>query len=128
MTVYEIVKAKLSNTVDDVDILMGIDEVDQAIKNYCHITEVPEALRFTEANMAIDLINYQYETKTPTSEDTEDIDLGSLKSIKMGDTTLSFGADGSSSSRSKALNSHTPRLDVLILNYKDQLNNFRRLW
>lgn len=129
MTVFEIVKAKLSNTsISDTDIELGIAEVDQAIRNYCLISVVPDALSFTEANMAVDLINYTYAITHPASEDLESIDLGSLQSVKMGDTTLSFGNKGATTVRGKALNSHTARLDELILNYREQLNQFRRIW
>ena len=115
MTIYEIVKAKISNVnIPDADIELGIAEVEQAIKNYCLIPEVPSALAFTAANMAIDLINYTYAT-THAAEEGGDSVAGNITSIKMGDTTLSFGATGATSERSKILAGHKPVLGNLII-------------
>ena len=128
MTIYEIVTSKISNpNIPVLDIEMGIAEIEQAIKNYCLIPEVPAALYFTAANMAIDLINYTY-AQTHAETDSETLGTGGLTSIRMGDTTLSFNPSSPSSERGKILAGHNPKLDTLIMDYRSQLNQFRRIW
>ncbi len=126
MTVFEIVSAKLNNeAITELDINMAIDEVGEEIKNYCNIDIIPDGLRYTWANMAIDLAKYQYEVNNPVDDILDALDATDVSTLKIGDTQIALG--GNNSERAKALKSHRPNLDQIILNYKAQLNRYRRM-
>ena len=126
MTVFEIVSAKLNNeAITELDINMAIDEVGEEIKNYCNIDIIPDGLRYTWANMAIDLAKYQYEVNNPVDDILDALDATDVSTLKIGDTQIALGRNNSE--RAKALKSHRPNLDQIILNYKAQLNRYRRM-
>lgn len=127
MTVLEIVQAKLGESgasLSPLSLELAVAEVEQAIKNYCSISSVPDALRFTWANMAVDLLRYELASSEGPNED-EEIDVGSVSSIRMGDTTINLG--GADSSYGRAINSHKANLDDIVMNHHEQLHKFRRM-
>lgn len=127
MTVLEIVQAKLGESgasLSPLSLELAIAEVEQAIKNYCSISSVPDALCFTWANMAVDLLRYELASSEGPNED-EEIDVGGVSSIRMGDTTINLG--GANSSYGRAINSHKANLDEIIMNHREQLHKFRRM-
>ena len=99
--------------IDGSIIKMCVDEAEQVILNYCNITEVPAALNFTWANMACDIV------KSFVAEETGEPINGTPASLTMGDTTISLN---------NAVNTtgHQIDMDVLVKNYKEQLQKFRR--
>ena len=124
MIILEIVRAKIKNeAITELDIQLAIDEVQVVIKNYCSIDEVPEELKYTWANMAADLVLYQYASNNSGGEVAADA--ADVSSLKVGDTQIQLG--GGSGSRAKVLNSHRPNLDQIVMNYQSQLNKFRRM-
>ncbi len=126
MTVFEIVSAKLNNeAITELDINMAIDEVGEEIKNYCNIDIIPDGLKYTWANMAIDLAKYQYEVNNPVDDILDAIDATDVSTLKIGDTQIALG--GNNSERATALKSHKPNLDQILMNYKAQLNRYRRM-
>jgi len=126
MTVFEIVNAKLNNdAITELDIHMAIDEVGEEIKNYCNIDEIPNGLKYTWANMAIDLAKYQFEVNNPVDDILDAIDATDVSTLKIGDTQIALG--GNNSERATALKSHKPNLDQILMNYKAQLNRYRRM-
>lgn len=129
MTVLDIVKTKLNNTEIPDDLCeLCVDEIEQCIKNHCKIDKVPEALKFTWANMAIDLVRYEYASSNKDLDEPDNISVADISTIKIGDTNIQLGNSGSSiNMRNKAIKSHQAHLDSLIMNYKQQLNSFRRL-
>ena len=137
MTVLEITLAKVKALVDsgavtEVDVQLAIDEVELVIRNYCNIEEtsnIPEALSFTWANMAVDLLKYTYETNRTDAGagGTTEVDASEVSSLKIGDTQISLGGSGSASQRSRILRSHVAVLDQLTMNHREQLNKFRRV-
>ena len=129
MTVDEIVAAQVANiAVSEPLMSLAISQVEQEIKNYCNIDKVPEELKFTWASMAVDFLRYQYAATTTTaSSDNSTFDANDVSSIKIGDTSIGIGAGSATNAKNIALKSHQPHLDSLILNYKEQLNRFRRL-
>lgn len=137
MTVLEITLAKVKALVDsgavtEVDVQLAIDEVELVIRNYCNIEEtsdIPEALSFTWANMAVDLLKYTYETNRTDAGagGTTEVDAAEVSSLKIGDTQISLGGSGSASQRSRTLRSHVAVLDQLTMNHREQLNKFRRV-
>lgn len=134
MEVAEIVKNILKDPdIPEQDIQLSIAEVEQAIKNYCHVPTVPQQLNFVWARMVVDLIRYDTAVNMEASSDAPDLGLEtnwniSVGSINMGDTSVKAGELDYSSPKYKALNSHTADLDSIVLNYKNQLNSFRRIW
>ena len=127
MTVLEIVQAKLGESdasLSPLSLELAIAEVEQAIKNYCSISSVPDALHFTWANMAVDLLRYELASSEGPNED-EEIDVGSVSSIRMGDTTINLGSANGSYGR--AINSHKVNLDEIVMNHREQLHKFRRM-
>jgi len=126
MTVFEIVSAKLNNeAITELDINIAIDEVGEEIKNYCNIDIIPDGLRYTWANMAIDLAKYQYEVNNPVDDILDALDATDVSTLKIGDTQIALG--GNNSERATALKSHKPNLDQILMNYKAQLNRYRRM-
>lgn len=124
MTVLEIINLKIVDaTIAEPEKALAIGEVEQVIKNYCNLDRVPEALKYTWANMAVDLIKYNHESNNGGGDMAADA--ADVSSIKVGDTQIQLG--GGSSSRAKVLNSHRPNLDQIVMNYQSQLNKFRRM-
>jgi hypothetical protein len=126
MTVNEIVRAKIKDeAITELDIQLAIDEVEEVIKNYCNIDTIPDALKFTWANMAVDLIRYQYESNIGEDDVLAGIDASDVSNLKIGDTQIAL--QGNNSERGKILKSHRPDLDQIVMNNKQQLNRFRRM-
>lgn len=127
MTTLEIVDAKLHNKVDDITCQLAVEEVEQAIKNYCKIDKVPDELKFVAANMAIDLIRYEQSITGENPEGLEEISIADVSSIKIGDTSITLGKGTENTAVDRSRDSHKPNLDEVVLNYRAQLNAFRRM-
>ena len=129
---YPYIRTKLtSREMTDGQIHQAFEEIDQVVKNYCQISVVPDALKFTVCNMMIDLLNYEYEVnRNPAETGLGDVDIADVTSFKEGDTSIQMGQSGSTitSMRKKAISSHKPMLDEITMNYTKQLNQFRRIW
>lgn len=126
MTILEIVQSKIKNeAITELDIQLAISEVEEVIKNYCNIDTIPEALKFTWANMSVDLVRYQHESNISADDVLAGIDASDVSNLKIGDTQIAL--QGNNSERSKTLKSHRPNLDQIVMNNKQQLNRFRRM-
>ena len=126
MTVNEIVRAKIKNeAITELDIQLAVSEVEEVIKNYCNIDTIPDALKFTWANMSVDLVRYQYESNISADDVLAGIDASDISNLKIGDTQIAL--QGNNSERGKTLKSHRPNLDQIVMNNKQQLNRFRRM-
>jgi len=115
----EKVKTLVSHKLHDNDIpadmiCLAIEEAQQVILNYCNIKQVPDALRFTWANMACDIV------KSFNAAETGEPVNGAPASVNMGDTTVSV-------SNTQSGTGHVVDLDAFIQNYREQLNKFRRV-
>ncbi len=120
----------ISDAVTEADRLIAVEEIEQTILNYCHITEIPPALKFTWANMAVDLLTYQHAANTPAATSGGDgaETAGAVSSIKEGDTTVSFGGKSSNAAdRDRALDTHKATLDNLVMDYTAQLQKYRKV-
>ena len=131
--VFDIIRAKRPNMdIDELHLGYSICEIEQKIKNYCHIPKVPKALYYTWANMVLDLLDYENAYNSSISKEVDDtvesILSGNYGTIAMGDTSWKQGEIDMSNPNTKALLSHTANLDDLILNYTKDLNEFRRIW
>lgn len=134
MTVEEILDIKLKGIdVDPVELKMLIEEVKESILNFTNRSEVPKPLNFVWANMVVDYINYLQMSRKPDDEGSESgveglqVKLGKVTKIKIGDTDFSL-SDDSSTTFGVSDGSHYVNLDEIVLNYKDQLIQYRRIW
>ena len=98
----------LDNDSKDFLLEFTLEDVEQIIKDYCNIKEVPGELNNTALRMAVDL----YRNENLGEEESS---LGSVSSISEGDTSVSYR---SSVSEFK---------DTLTKDYKVQLNRYRKL-
>lgn len=111
----DIIKAKTAAIeLTDVEIDLALEEVEVAFKNYCNRHDIPERARFLVANLAVDLLKSQH----AGDSDGSDIPTGELGSITVDDVSLSFDA---------SKRSHVINLDDILLNYREQLNQFRKM-
>lgn len=124
MDIFEITKQKVKDIdVSDTEIKMALDEVEWVILNYCNICNVPYALMYTWANMSADLIRFQFATSGGQTEN-----FNNVSSVKVGDTVVNYEPlDSGFDNTTKALASHLPMLDSIVLNYKSQLQKFRKV-
>lgn len=111
--------------LSDDSLMSNIKEVEQVILNYCRIPHVPVQLKYTWANMVVDLSLFQIESNYTPADPLDGIDVSDLSSIKVGDTSVFVGDKYRSNLRSRILQSHNSALDEIVMNYKKQLNQFR---
>lgn len=100
---------ELTDTSKDIQLNFIISDVEETIKNYCHVEEVPSGILNTSYRMAIDL----YRNENLGHEESA---LGSVSSISEGDSSTSFKQSVDDNFK-----------DTLLKNYKPQLNRFRKL-
>ena len=113
MKVLDIVKSKLPEPLPgDAALEVHIEEVGQAIMNYCNRKDIPNELRFVHANMVIDLINHWNRKNNPESG-------VAVASVKEGDATVQF--------KSVGIDSTEQAMKGLLFGYAEQLNKFRKL-
>lgn len=129
-----IIKLKLNSIIDNITddlIQLSIDEVSQTIKNYCNISSIPNELSYVHANMVVDLVNYYYSKGVGLKEGVEveiDTGEGDITSITLGDMKLSIGSISGTSNDSKDSSAHKNSLDNIVMNYTEQLNQFREMY
>lgn len=80
---------------------LDLERVCQCVRNYCNITEIPEELNFTVADMVLDL------QKSRAGNNLI------VASVDIGDTSYDFNVD--------------VVIDGLLRDYKHDLQRFRRL-
>lgn len=117
-TIASIVEAKTA----DLDIsaaskALAIEEAVLCFKNYCNRDDVPSKANFLIANLAADLLRGQYKTSSAAAA-SADVNPAELASISVDDVSLSFDA---------SKRAHVITLDDVVLNYKTQLNSFRKI-
>ena len=93
----------------DVILEFVIADVEETIKNYCHVDEMPDGLQNTGYRMAMDL----YRNENIGSELAA---VGSVSSITEGDTSTSFRQYVDDNFK-----------DTVLKNYKSSLNRYRKV-
>lgn len=120
------------NVTDDESLALYVDEVVQAVKNYCMIPKIYWAMRYIVADICVDYVIYDQEMGKDADDINPDeaMDPSDLASVKIGDVTVGFGDKYRSNQRKTNLNAHDPTngVDGFVLDYKTQLNRFRRIW
>lgn len=128
MTILEILNVKFKGTgIDETSKMLAIEEVTQAVKNYCNIEKIPEQLNFVIANMSIDLLRYQSSVASADTLDINNIGVTDISSLKIGDTSIQLGEGSPTNDKLIAKKSHVPNLDEIVMNNKEQLQKFRRM-
>lgn len=108
MNVLDIVLARLNQQESTPAIDIAIAEVEQAIKTYCSISEIPDELNFVWADMVINLVVLRG-SNGPVAGNV-------LESIDMGDVSYSFDNEASG----------LTYLQEIVGDYKKQLNKYRK--
>ena len=115
-SVLNIVRLRLGISDQDELITSYIEEIGERIKHYCNNSEIPDGLKSTWASMVIDALRIEQ----PNLEGVEDTTSGG-ESIKIGDTSVSPAAGSVLTNASKSV------IDQVVLNYRVDLNRYRRL-
>ena len=116
--VLDIIRTKLTATDIGTNtelILNCIDEVCEAVKIYCNIQNVPADLKYTIANMSIDLMVSMANKGLIQDAKLSSLSQDNIASIKDGDSEIKFKT------------SSTSKMNEIVLNYKSQINKFRLL-
>lgn len=106
--VKRVVKTKLKDEISEELIDLCVEEALDLVKDYCNITEIPQKLKFTIANIAGDIICVDVLSDRYSNEKT-------IKSINRGDTSITYEAN-------KKIEK-----DTIIKNYHRELNRHRQL-
>lgn len=93
-----------------------LEEVELIICNYINRTYVPEPLRFVFVDLTIDLLKAQAINGNIQNDELSNISLGTLASVKDGDTELKF------KTTSSVIGSDA---ESLLTNYTQQLDKYR---
>ena len=117
---------------DDADINDVVEEAELGILNYCNLRSVPRELLGVWANLAIDVYRWERslaETLSGESGEAKEPKLASIVTgITEGDASLSLAVDASSDRvRTSSAHDASAGVDGVVLNYRDQLNRFRRI-
>lgn len=132
MEILQLIEQKLKAfgiTYDGDNAKVTLEEVDQAIKNYCHIDCIPEDLKFVRVGLVVDCIRYQ-QANIPTSGDVK---LDTSATSKVGPLTylisgaVTYGFGNNKTNRLDISNAHVADLDSVVSGYIKQLNAFRRV-
>ena len=104
-------KALLGIEDDSKDVILEfvIADVEETIKNYCHVEEMPEGLVNTGYRMAMDLCRNE-------NIGSETAAVGAVSSISEGDTSTSFQQYVDANFK-----------DTVLKNYKSSLNRYRKV-
>lgn len=110
MTQLEKLKRLLGIEDDSKDFILefAIERVEEVIKNYCNIKEIPTELNNTVISMTMEL--YRIENFGSEGEAKD------IKSIQVGDTTTTFESKSNKDTSKE-----------LLKNYKAQIDPFRNL-
>ncbi len=115
----------LGYTLNDIDnglLKLVINGVEQYIKNFCNIFDIPTELYFVAVDMAAGTL---LRTKSSVGEnvcDKIDFESDGIKSISEGDVSVTYNSDSSSSATAK----YNALLDKLC-NRDNELIVFRKL-
>lgn len=93
-----------------------IDEIGERIRHVCNIAEIPEALNLTWASMVIDALRIE-QPNLPGIEETS----GEGDQISIGDTS------SSPAQKTGLTNTSKSTIDQVVLNYRIDLNRYRKL-
>lgn len=116
--VLGIVKLRLGISDDSKDALIDsyVQEIGQRILHYCNSKEIPVELNHTWASMVIDALRIE-QPNLPEIQETS----GEGEQISIGDTSTA------PAQKSGLTNTAKSAIDQVVLNYRVDLNRYRRL-
>lgn len=121
--VYEKIQNRLGENQLEKDVLMDyIEEAETSVCNYINRGYVPEPLKFVFMNLVMDLLKSQALNGFIENEQLGDINIGTLSSIKDGDSEIKFKTSATTNTGTGA---HTADVDSLLYNYTQQLDKYR---
>lgn len=88
--------AEESTTDDSAALSLALSQALQYVRNFCHIYDIPESLSATVASIACGYF-LQKKWLAGALDDLYGVS-GTVTSMKVGDTSVSYGSDGSSAS------------------------------
>lgn len=114
-TIWAIIKERLQLQDDALKglVVSYIREIGYRIMHYCNLEEIPEALSFTWANMAM----AAFKTDQPHLEELDDL-MSTNIDMKIGDTSIKESVGGSSGVGS---------VTMAVQAYASDLNRYRKL-
>lgn len=95
------------------------------VKAYCNIDTIPVPLQDVVAEMVAVLYRKQYGSGDSTQMVTVQVQAGTIKKETVGDHTIEYVTDGSSSSSTSSSSSSITQ--DIVSGYKMQLNPYRRV-
>lgn len=105
-----------------------IAKAENAVKEYCNIDTIPEALYFTIADIAAKFACMYNWIEDSDSNITSSTNTSEIASIKEGDTTITYNvAAKTSSSDSSLLSSDGLTEDRILEGFESTLNRYRKL-
>lgn len=115
--IWPVVKLRLDLDDGQKDLVETyIDEIGRRILHYCNLSEIPAGLKMTWSSMVIDALRIEQ----PNMDGIEETASGG-ESIKIGDTSVSPASGSVLTNASKSV------IDQVVLNYRVDLNRFRKL-
>jgi hypothetical protein len=116
--IWLIVKRRLKLSDDSLKeiALEYIEEIENRILHYCNITEVPVGLKFTWVSMTMDVLRVELPSEDAIAETAD-----SGTNVKIGDTSVNQAGGKAITNMSKS------SIDDVVLNYKIDLNRYRKL-
>lgn len=93
-----------------------VAEIEQRIRAYCNVDEVPADLKWTWASMVVDALRIEQ-----SSVDEIDATADRGASVRVGDTSVTPSSAGGVTNTSKSV------IDQVVLNYRVDLNRYRKL-
>lgn len=110
------------NNGDTVTLQLAINGVEQYIKNFCNITEIPAELHNVAVDMAAGTLLKTKQAIGINVCDSIDFENDNIKSISEGDVSITYNTDSDSSTTAK----YNALLDRLC-NRDNELIAFRRI-
>lgn len=121
MNLVKEIKLRLGITGSEHDGLIEsyLNQVKAKVLAYCNLREVPDALNYVVVSMTVDLLRVE---GTGVITDVAGINEKEVAEIQRGDYRIRYGQGGTEvTSRSKKV------LDELVLEYRHELNRYRRV-
>lgn len=127
--ILSIVQIKIGNQVSIAEsyLLSLIDEIEQEIKNYCNIKQIPKELKYVWANMVADYALRFSPDAIAAAKSSDDNAGESINSISLAGISVSLGSSNNTSIINDANKRTTIGIVEFMKEYKNKLQPFRRV-
>lgn len=116
--ILALVKTRLHLLDSSQDTLINsyVSEIQNRIVHYCNVDVIPDGLKFTWTAMVMDVLRVE---QSSVQEIADTTDQG--ETIKLGDTSVAPSKSSGVTNTTKSL------IDKVVVNYRIDLNRFRKL-